>query len=357
MARTNIEDSACTRALELAHALQWEPAKALGAITWLWHESQDKYRSGGSGKEIYRWSKLAPGVDPASYLEALVEIELIRPAYEGPLTAEMEFEILGNDIEIASLVSLKSKSKKGGEATRAKWDKERQRVSNMATGRPTPNQAMPVATPDARPQAMPEDPPGLAPGVPQLGTIQCSTMQFNSNQSNASPLKPPLADSVKRCAAVWQKTLEHFKQSRPLIPGEDMKIARSIQRWDAPSVELALIGIRHEAKSADPGGFDPAQHVHLTRILSPEKFERFVGLGATAVEKQRTKLAQMKPAEREKAETSGGVEVSQSLTPEQIQAAIRAEFPSHKPVKIVKEPETPEEISAAAAASLAEASS
>lgn len=173
---------------------------------------------------------------------------------------------------------------------------------------------------------------------------------------------PTLAESTKRCIQVWLKTLEHFKQPRPLIPGEDLKIGRAIhdRRWGAPSVELALIGARHEPKSEQPGGFDPAKHLSLDRILDPEKFARFVGLGAAEAEKRRAKLGGMRAEVRADAIAAGGVEDEKPLSFAEIQAAIRKIYPAMGAPKSVpkespaaKEPETAEEIAAAIDASLA----
>lgn len=162
---------------------------------------------------------------------------------------------------------------------------------------------------------------------------------------------PNLVESVKRCAEVWGRTLEHFKQPRPLIPGEDSQIGRAIQRFGAPSVELALIGIRHEKKSEQPGGFDPSQHVHLKRILDQEKFARFVGLGAAEAEKRRGKLKAMPPVARAAAKSDMGVEDEKPLSLEEIRAAIRKNFPAMGAA--TREPETREETGALIDAELA----
>lgn len=147
---------------------------------------------------------------------------------------------------------------------------------------------------------------------------------------NKTPAAPPLADSAKRCAEVWLKTLESKKQSRKLIPGEDVEIARAIKRWDAESVELALIGIRHETGSATPGGFDPAQHVSLNRVLDPGRFARFVGLGAAEAQKRRRQLGDMPADQRAQESAAAGVEEIEPLSEEQIQSALGRWSNRHK---------------------------
>jgi 5-methylcytosine-specific restriction protein A len=179
----------------------------------------------------------------------------------------------------------------------------------------------------------------------------------------APPATKPLSGgATRRCIETWQKTLEHYKQPRPLIPGEDVQIARAIQRWGKDAVELALIGIRHEKKSDSPGGFDPSQHVSLNRVLDPERFARFVGLGAAEVERKRKKFQAMTPFQQTEA-CAIDPSVEPELTREQVQEQIRKGFAAAKlakptpanPASHAKEPETPEEIGAAIEASLARA--
>jgi hypothetical protein len=134
MARTNIEDTGFTKALELSHLIEWDVGRALGALAWLWHESQAKCRLSGTASEILRWSKVKLSDDEAlSYLEALIELDLIRPVLENGSLLENEFEIAGNDDEVKRLVMYKERSKKGGESTRKKYESEKERASSLAS--------------------------------------------------------------------------------------------------------------------------------------------------------------------------------------------------------------------------------
>lgn len=218
------------------------------------------------------------------------------------------------------------------------------------------NPASPAATPAPAPAAS-------SVSSTSSHSVHCSLIPdscFPNAASGAPPAKKPsldpaLAESAKRLKGIWLKTLEHFKQPRPLVIGEDLKIVQGILRWGADPVELALIGIRYEKKSTEPNGFDPAQHVYLDRVLKPDKFLRFVSLGAAAAERQRVKLAQMKPAELAIVQAKGGIETSAPLSAEQIKAAL-GKWSANRPLPPIeeppKEPETPEEIAAACEASL-----
>ncbi len=92
-----------------------------------------------------------------------------------------------------------------------------------------------------------------------------------------------LAHQIERCCQVWMETLRHFKQERKLLAAEKLKLGQALQRYDLESVELALIGMRHEKGSKD---YDPSQHVYLDRVFRPDRFARFVGLGAAEMNRR-----------------------------------------------------------------------
>lgn len=103
-------------------------------------------------------------------------------------------------------------------------------------------------------------------------------------------MKEDLAMSVQRCSQLWLETLKHFKQERKLLPTESLSIAQAIQRYGVEAVELALLGIRFEKGSKD---YDPSQHVYLARIFRPDRFERFVGLGAQEINRKTERLREV----------------------------------------------------------------
>jgi hypothetical protein len=92
-----------------------------------------------------------------------------------------------------------------------------------------------------------------------------------------------LSTQLNLCRQTWLDTLKHFKQERKLLPNESLQLGQAIQRYGVEAVELALLGIRFEKGSKD---YDPSQHVYLARILRPDRFERFVGLGAQEINRR-----------------------------------------------------------------------
>ncbi len=92
-----------------------------------------------------------------------------------------------------------------------------------------------------------------------------------------------LAEQIERCSQVWLETLKFFKQERKILAIEKLRLGQALQRYDLESVELALIGLRYEKGNKD---YDPAQHVYLDRVFRPDRFARFVGLGATEMNRR-----------------------------------------------------------------------
>jgi hypothetical protein len=178
----NIGENAWKRFYRVAEEMGWELRLSVGSIVNLWHESQDKIRLSGSAKEICKWSRVSDPGQYEKYIDALTEADLIKPLCEEstPWT-ENEYEILGNDTEVASLVKLKERSKKGGEATKRKWEAENKKKEDLDKA-------------TSLPEAMPQAELNFKLGQPQEddkractrhNSIHCNSMQFNSIQSNA----------------------------------------------------------------------------------------------------------------------------------------------------------------------------
>lgn len=89
---------------------------------------------------------------------------------------------------------------------------------------------------------------------------------------------------LKSCAQAWRRTLGKYKGERNVFKHEIKQIQEAIEKYDYESVHLALIGAGQEL----PGnGYVPANFVSLRRTFHPEKFDRFVNLGAQALERKR----------------------------------------------------------------------
>ena len=84
---------------------------------------------------------------------------------------------------------------------------------------------------------------------------------------------------LDECLAEWKTTLEYFKITRSILPGEDIALLRGIKQFGAESVILALKGARREPSGKN---YDPANYCSLPRYLNPQKFSRFVSLGSGA---------------------------------------------------------------------------
>ena len=92
----------------------------------------------------------------------------------------------------------------------------------------------------------------------------------------------------------WLDTLKHFKISRPLMPMEDIRIARKVQAVGLCHVIAAFRGMRLESKVDD---FDPSEHVSLDRVLDIRKFQKFVNLGSSKKEPKLTLVDRLKKFE------------------------------------------------------------
>lgn len=91
-------------------------------------------------------------------------------------------------------------------------------------------------------------------------------------------------EEVDRCKQMWLETLKFFGQERPILRIEEEMIARAIQKESVEAVLLALFGARYEPRSER---FDPASHVDLARVLTPDfsgkpRIQKFVGYGSRA---------------------------------------------------------------------------
>jgi hypothetical protein len=97
-----------------------------------------------------------------------------------------------------------------------------------------------------------------------------------------------LSQEIEDCLHAWSQTLAFFRASRPILPSEKMEMGRAIQTHGKDGVLLILLGCREE-KGSD--GFDPTQHVSLTRIFSQKNASRFATLGAQRQEREKQKVA------------------------------------------------------------------
>lgn len=243
MARVNVEEGAWKKFYKVANYMDWDVRIACGAVVGVWHESQEKVRLTATALELARWGNEHEDAD--KFVAALVDAEVVRPVGD-------EFEIVGNADEIASQMKFRERSKKGGAATKAKWEAAKASHAEKKSRKPSLRPAT----------SLPEV-------GHQLGTIQCSSVQeekgaTHTQASGALP-KSEIRIQIGEAFGVWKKTLEHFGiSSREMNPSQESSLRNAIKSLGFETVCLALEGQRYETKTLT---FDPKAHLSIDRVL------------------------------------------------------------------------------------------
>jgi hypothetical protein len=113
-----------------------------------------------------------------------------------------------------------------------------------------------------------------------------------------------LREQAQEAANAWSECLKKYGAERNLFPFEHVTLARNIQARGLDAVLLAILGQRYEPESET---FKPSRHLSLNRLFDPEKFDRFVNLGAQARKKlqereqEQARLAEMQAVAEEPA--------------------------------------------------------
>lgn len=162
MARVNVEEGAFgdARLTRLERLMGWDHRTALGCLVLLWHESQEGLRDHGTAAEIASWCWALPNETDA-LVRALAAVGYIVERKDGTFT------IQGNSKQIEWRVAQIEKSRKGAEATRARW--ERLKAQGQAPGHA----------------------PGLAPARPQADPMQGNAGQGNADKKESAAPPPP----------------------------------------------------------------------------------------------------------------------------------------------------------------------
>lgn len=147
MARVNLEERVFGEARlgRLADLMGWDIQKALGALAFLWFESQDKLKVFCTAEEIILYARLKRKKDREGFIAALSHSEV------GFIVENSEklFEIRGNFSQIDNKLKNVDNSAKGGLATKQKWEAKRnQGVINPVEGRAAIPEAGRAACPD-----------------------------------------------------------------------------------------------------------------------------------------------------------------------------------------------------------------
>lgn len=170
MAWTNVKDEALPRFAKLGRILGIDETAAAGRVMYLWRNSQNVLAEAGTREQLIDWL-LLEGEDAATvdrWLSALERVPFISKDVNCVDLSLQTWRIHGNDTEIDNIVQQRSKSAKGGDATREKWKRIREERASRARG-PTPS--MPA-------------------GMPQLGSLHGSARLGTAHTEIAAPAAP-----------------------------------------------------------------------------------------------------------------------------------------------------------------------
>jgi len=157
--RLNIEEECFSRLSRFVDLMGIDAREALGTLAFLWHDSQDELKTQGTFDEIVDWCRITKLTkdDQERWIKTLCRARFLTEVETGV------FLIHGNLSQIDNKLKHLNKSRKGGEATRLKWEMRRE------GHRPTTG----IAT------GLPEAGHRQAKGGPQVGSMQCNAKQSN----------------------------------------------------------------------------------------------------------------------------------------------------------------------------------
>lgn len=211
--RVNIEDRCFgeSRTHRLAQEIGFQ--KAIGLLACLWHESQEELKPAGTKEEILVWVRAKNKKEAEKQFELLIKYRFIKIKI-GNENDDL-YEIVGNSIQIENILEKIANSKKGGKATKEKWEQykaakllESKKAEGYGDGHPS----------------------GLPLGVLGLGSNQTNTNQANTNQANTKHSNPKQTNANHNIA---RGTSDHDAQ---LFGTEVLsKGGESIATWDAYS--------------------------------------------------------------------------------------------------------------------------
>ncbi len=110
-----------------------------------------------------------------------------------------------------------------------------------------------------------------------------SSKNMGEEKKNHTPTITP--EDQTACMETWKRTLRYFGGERDLLPAEETAIVRSVQRYGARATAMALAGPREQPKDEK---FDPGKFLNLSRILSHDKFNLYLNLGAQLKKRKET---------------------------------------------------------------------
>lgn len=148
MARVCVEERCFgeARLNQLARAMGWDVRTALGALVFLWHDSQQMKKAHASAEELAIWSRVDEN-QAVAFSNALLAAGYVTKSRGNKLT------IKGNAEHIEALASYRKRGQVGGKATREKHKSEKQKetqaVSRRASGPASAGQSGELAGPSS----------------------------------------------------------------------------------------------------------------------------------------------------------------------------------------------------------------
>lgn len=238
MARVNVEEELFAgRKLAKAGRILGSTQAALGYLVFLWRDSQAELRVSGSKEEIIDWMRPITTEDGELAFKALLTAGLLIQ------TQDDEFEIVGNETQIAARVERLSNSQKGAEATKKKWEKIKSERTNHKV-EVNNSKADSYATSPTTPGPTAMLPAFEMKAVTTPNSVQCSSVQFSSDQTNAVQCSPgqdsllTQGPSPKDFVDLWNSNCETLPKVEKLSDKRRNRIKRLLH--DEPDLAYWL---------------------------------------------------------------------------------------------------------------------
>lgn len=170
MARVNLEERLFgdARLNRLCRRLKWSIREALGCVSWLWHDSQERLRTEASFDDIADWVRAASDEEATAIVKALCEAEFITAVTENT------FRIHGNEKHVAAHSQRLAAAKNAGLVNRERLTRSTERL----TEKPISVNSM------------------------QGNAVQCNSIQFNSEKEECTELEA----APSSCSAIYEES-------------------------------------------------------------------------------------------------------------------------------------------------------
>ena len=177
MARVTIEDRFFSdpRIDALQHLMGWSRQETIGRIISIWHASQERLLVKVTAKQLGFWGCIFDEQGIEKLVSSLVASEFVDKVGD-------KFQIRGNQKHVAALKKYQDRGRKGGEATKRKFQKDKN-VKNSEL----PDNALENIEENGglKAQHTPSTSHAKEGVKPSTSTAQFNSIQFNSIQGNS----------------------------------------------------------------------------------------------------------------------------------------------------------------------------